>query len=77
MSTTPSAAFLKLPQERSRGGGETMQVMKTPKSVDIEITNRCNLRCTYCSHFTSAGDVGLDLRPRNGSPPRNWAAALS
>jgi SynChlorMet cassette radical SAM/SPASM protein ScmE len=38
-----------------------MNVMKTPKSVDIEITNRCNLRCKYCSHFTSAGDVDQDL----------------
>jgi SynChlorMet cassette radical SAM/SPASM protein ScmE len=36
-------------------------VMKTPRSVDLEITNRCNLRCKYCSHFSSAGDVGLDL----------------
>ena len=38
-----------------------MKVMKTPRSVDLAITNRCNLRCTYCSHFTSAGDVGEDL----------------
>ncbi len=35
--------------------------MKTPKSVDIEITTRCNLRCSYCSHFTSHGDVDQDL----------------
>ena len=35
--------------------------MKTPKSVDIDITDRCNLRCAYCSHFSSAGDVGKDL----------------
>ncbi len=39
-----------------------MNIMKTPKSVDLEITNRCNLRCRYCSHFTSAGDVDEDLR---------------
>lgn len=38
-----------------------MRVMRTPKSVDIEITNRCNLRCQYCSHFGSAGDVEQDL----------------
>ena len=38
-----------------------MNVMKTPKSVDLEITNRCNLRCKYCSHFTSHGDVDKDL----------------
>ena len=38
-----------------------MKVMKTPKTVDLEITNRCNLRCKYCSHFTSEGDVDQDL----------------
>ncbi len=38
-----------------------MKLMKTPRSLDISITNRCNLRCTYCSHFTGAGDVGQDL----------------
>jgi len=38
-----------------------MKIMKTPRSVDIAITNDCNLRCTYCSHFTSAGDVDQDL----------------
>lgn len=35
--------------------------MKTPRSVELAITNKCNLRCTYCSHFTSAGDVNHDL----------------
>jgi len=38
----------------------TMKIMKTPRSLDISITNRCNLQCTYCSHFTGAGDVGQD-----------------
>jgi len=40
--------------------------MKTPRSVDLSITNRCNLQCTYCSHFTGAGDVGQDL------PKEEW-----
>jgi SynChlorMet cassette radical SAM/SPASM protein ScmE len=35
--------------------------MRTPKEVDLEVTNRCNLRCAYCSHFESAGDVDGDL----------------
>lgn len=35
--------------------------MRTPRSVDIDITNGCNLRCKYCYHFTSPGDVNLDL----------------
>ena len=40
--------------------------MKTPRSVDLSITNRCNLHCTYCSHFTGAGDVDQDL------PKEEW-----
>jgi SynChlorMet cassette radical SAM/SPASM protein ScmE len=43
-----------------------MQLMRTPKSVDISITNRCNLRCRYCYHFESAGDVAADL------PAEEW-----
>lgn len=27
------------------------QVMRTPRSLDIELTARCNLRCTYCYFF--------------------------
>jgi SynChlorMet cassette radical SAM/SPASM protein ScmE len=38
-----------------------MRLMRTPKKVDIDITNRCNLRCRYCYHFESAGDAGKDL----------------
>lgn len=36
-------------------------VMSTPRKVDIEITPRCNLRCKYCCHFTSEGDVSREL----------------
>jgi SynChlorMet cassette radical SAM/SPASM protein ScmE len=38
-----------------------MRLMRTPNKVDIAITNRCNLRCRYCYHFESAGDVEGDL----------------
>jgi SynChlorMet cassette radical SAM/SPASM protein ScmE len=38
-----------------------MRLMRTPKKMDIAITNRCNLRCRYCYHFESAGDVENDL----------------
>jgi SynChlorMet cassette radical SAM/SPASM protein ScmE len=38
-----------------------MEIMATPRSVEINITNDCNLRCKYCSHFSSAGDVQSDL----------------
>ena len=43
-----------------------MKLMRTPRSVELAITNRCNLRCNYCSHFTGAGDVGQDL------PKEEW-----
>ena len=46
-----------------------MRLMKTPRSVDLSITNGCNLRCTYCSHFTGAGDVVMfEARRGPGSP---------
>lgn len=38
-----------------------MRLMRTPKSVDLSITNRCNLNCAYCYHFESEGDSGTDL----------------
>jgi len=28
-----------------------VQIMHTPRSADIEITSRCNLRCRYCYYF--------------------------
>jgi SynChlorMet cassette radical SAM/SPASM protein ScmE len=42
-------------------GGSKVGVMKTPRSLDLAITHHCNLRCKYCSYFTSAGDVNQDL----------------
>ena len=32
-----------------------------PKDLNIDITTHCNLRCSYCSHFSSDGDVDTDL----------------
>jgi SynChlorMet cassette radical SAM/SPASM protein ScmE len=45
-----------------------MKVMQTPKSLDLDITNKCNLRCKYCAHFTGPGDVDQDL------PKEEWLA---
>jgi SynChlorMet cassette radical SAM/SPASM protein ScmE len=38
-----------------------MNVMATPRSIDLSITSDCNLRCRYCSHFSSASDADRDL----------------
>jgi SynChlorMet cassette radical SAM/SPASM protein ScmE len=52
----------------SKRSDNTMTLMKTPRSIDIQITGRCNLRCKYCSHFTSGGDVEKNL------PTGEWLA---
>lgn len=41
-----------------------LRLMRTPKSVDIDITDRCNLRCQYCYFYTSPADIKQDL-PRD------------
>jgi len=38
-----------------------MKIIHSPRSLDLDITNRCNLRCEYCYHFSSPGDVDKDL----------------
>jgi len=39
----------------------TQQVMRTPRSVDLEITSRCNLRCRYCYFFDNQEVTYRDL----------------
>lgn len=41
--------------------GLTMRVMKVPVSVDIDITNRCNLRCKHCYYYSSDGETSGEL----------------
>jgi len=36
-------------------------VMRTPRSLSIEITSRCNLRCSYCYFFNNPAMVYNDL----------------
>lgn len=43
-----------------------MKIIRTPRSIDIDITSKCNLRCTYCYHFAGPGDVKKDL------PKEEW-----
>jgi SynChlorMet cassette radical SAM/SPASM protein ScmE len=37
------------------------RLLKTPQTVEVAITNRCNLRCKYCSYFTSPADIDNDI----------------
>jgi MoaA/NifB/PqqE/SkfB family radical SAM enzyme len=41
---------------------ENRRLMKTPKSLDLDITSRCNLKCKYCFHRTSPADTGGELK---------------
>lgn len=43
-----------------------MRLMRSPSSMEVAITGKCNLRCLYCFHFTSALDVPEDL------PKEEW-----
>jgi SynChlorMet cassette radical SAM/SPASM protein ScmE len=38
-----------------------LKVMRTPRSLNIEITSRCNLRCRYCYFFNNPAMVYRDL----------------
>lgn len=40
---------------------EPLKIMSAPMSVELGITGNCNLRCKYCSHFSSSGEVDDDL----------------
>ena len=38
-----------------------MRLPKAPESMDVIVTSQCNLRCSYCSHFSSPSDVSEEL----------------
>jgi SynChlorMet cassette radical SAM/SPASM protein ScmE len=40
--------------------------MRSPISMELAITGKCNLRCLYCFHFTSPLDIPQDL------PTEEW-----
>jgi len=48
--------------------GEERRLMRSPKSMDLDITSRCNLRCKYCFQRTSPTDTRTEL------PAEEWAA---
>jgi SynChlorMet cassette radical SAM/SPASM protein ScmE len=44
-----------------KGLEPTLEIMRTPRSADIEITSRCNLRCRYCYYFDNPDVEYRDL----------------
>jgi SynChlorMet cassette radical SAM/SPASM protein ScmE len=50
-------------KKKSRNNADTLsdRVMRTPRSVDVEITSRCNLRCRYCYFFDNSAATYKDL----------------
>jgi SynChlorMet cassette radical SAM/SPASM protein ScmE len=42
-------------------GQSALRVMRSPRSVDIEVTSRCNLRCRYCYYFDNTEVEYKDL----------------
>jgi len=51
---------------RNKRTKSPLQVMRTPRSLDIELTARCNLRCTYCYFFDNPDIQYRDL------PTKDW-----
>ena len=38
-----------------------IDVMRTPRTVDLELTSRCNLRCRYCYYMDNEGVTYRDM----------------
>jgi len=57
-----------MPSPGETDGRPAARVMRSPRSVDIEITARCNLRCRYCYFFDNPAVTYADL------PTGEWLA---
>jgi len=53
-------------EHQGKGSPAASKVMRTPRSVDLEITARCNLRCRYCYFFNNPAVEYRDL------PTEEW-----
>lgn len=59
---------MKLPPENARVRSTLPAIMRTPRSLDIELTARCNLDCQYCYFFENPQVSYADL------PTHEWQA---
>ncbi len=50
---------------------EQTYLMRTPRSVDLEITSRCNTSCRYCYYLNNKGVTYQDL------PTKRWLAIFA
>jgi SynChlorMet cassette radical SAM/SPASM protein ScmE len=48
-------------KDQGVAGSEIPRVMRTPRTLDVEITSHCNLRCRYCYFFNNAAVNYHDL----------------
>ena len=48
----------------------TSQLMRTPRTVDLELTSRCNLACRYCYYLDNEGVSYEDL------PTERWLSFI-
>ncbi len=48
-------------EESLKANQSEIKIMRTPRTVDVEITSRCNLRCKYCYYFDNPAVEYHDL----------------
>ena len=60
-----------MPEAILSRNSQTTSLMRTPRTVDIEITGRCNLRCLYCYFFDTVKQEYPEV------PTSEWLAFFS
>lgn len=52
---------MNVPDPDGKDSSASRKLMRTPREVDLEITSRCNLRCSYCYFFDNPAVTYQDL----------------